>query len=464
MFLTIRRMSFSRLAVLLISMSLILYLFYDFMSFQSKPTRGTNLLQKNQLLKMQALRDRVHYSTSETEVKEEPIGKKVKETSSEKTDDKNNEELTKHEASKKVSGQKNENRNDNVVIDEERKEVETDDEVDASKSTEKQVGDNDTKTKSNHLTDGPVIEKSTKKKLNAYRKAMEYEEHLKDTNASFIRIINRARYMSSLTQNSKIVLLSFVCKSCLPFLNSWLCNTKEFGIHKSVLLLVRELKLRRTILTAWPDLNVVAMQPNLSKKDYTDNRRIKNACSLGRVQLINALLHANVNLLLFDLKSVWLENPMRYIQQSMNDGVDILVNTVPRSHLNTGFLALFATEKTQLFWKEFYGKLRYTFSKWTEKDMQKLDLDENYEDYLEEMVEDRYEAVAVRHLPIHSFTDGVWYYLSEEERAKTRPVVIRNNYVEGNEEKIRRAKQWTHWFLQDNGTCNVDIVKKTVRL
>ena len=61
-------------------------------------------------------------------------------------------------------------------------------------------------------------------------------------------------------------------------------------------------------------------------------------------------------------------------------------------------------------------------------------------------------------LPKSKYVSGRWYdggvrQDSAEVRAYVRqhgvPYVINNNWIIGNENKIKRAKRWGHWFLQD---------------
>lgn len=50
------------------------------------------------------------------------------------------------------------------------------------------------------------------------------------------------------------------------------------------------------------------------------------------------------------------------------------------------------------------------------------------------------------------FVSGLWY-TDDRFRTNTKPLVIQNNWIRGNAEKIRRAQQWGHWFLLANNSC-----------
>ena len=51
------------------------------------------------------------------------------------------------------------------------------------------------------------------------------------------------------------------------------------------------------------------------------------------------------------------------------------------------------------------------------------------------------------------FARGEWYTDSKFRLSCPFPKVLQNNYIVGKEEKVRRAKEWGHWFLSDEGLC-----------
>mmetsp|Transcript_61840 Transcript_61840/g.141557 ORF Transcript_61840/g.141557 Transcript_61840/m.141557 type:complete len:170 (+) Transcript_61840:2-511(+) len=48
---------------------------------------------------------------------------------------------------------------------------------------------------------------------------------------------------------------------------------------------------------------------------------------------------------------------------------------------------------------------------------------------------------------------GGWWYKDAKFRAEVEPVVVQNNWIAGNVNKVARAKQWGHWFLGSDGAC-----------
>ena len=55
------------------------------------------------------------------------------------------------------------------------------------------------------------------------------------------------------------------------------------------------------------------------------------------------------------------------------------------------------------------------------------------------------------------FARGEWYQIEAYRIRCPHPKVIQNNYLVGNAEKVIRAKQWNHWFLDSDGKCLLEI-------
>ena len=74
----------------------------------------------------------------------------------------------------------------------------------------------------------------------------------------------------------------------------------------------------------------------------------------------------------------------------------------------------------------------------------------------------RYNDIRVKELPLSTYADGKWYSLPEDKRLASRPLIVNNNWVLGNQKKIERAKQYGHWFIKEDFSCDMDQVKKIV--
>ncbi|XP_045184849.2 uncharacterized protein LOC123542882 [Mercenaria mercenaria] len=290
-------------------------------------------------------------------------------------------------------------------------------------------------------------------KLNNYKKAIEFDDHLQDTKKRFADIVRLAEPILNSNKNWKIVLLTFVDEDNKVFANSWLCNTKYLDLHSSLIIVTHGKESKEFMDKTWPGIRRYTLEPNVPVQDL---RKVQ--LTPTKLQIINALLHAGINVLLLDVESVWFANPLPSFKA--DEGNDMLVNFAPKSHVNTGFLVLFATERTTSFWATLYGKLRSLANDSTER----IGLETRFESLLHSLLSSRFGGVAIRELPIVSYTEGMWYMLSPEERKKTRPIVIRNNYMTGFAKRIDRAMQWKHWFTLNNGTCDENRIKQMIQV
>ena len=64
-----------------------------------------------------------------------------------------------------------------------------------------------------------------------------------------------------------------------------------------------------------------------------------------------------------------------------------------------------------------------------------------------------YKPLKWAYLDQRAFAAGMWYQdkrVSAKTPRRKQPVVILNNWITGNEAKMKRAKQWGHWYLSDD--------------
>ena len=52
-----------------------------------------------------------------------------------------------------------------------------------------------------------------------------------------------------------------------------------------------------------------------------------------------------------------------------------------------------------------------------------------------------------------AFVSGLWYKRRSYRKTVPKPAVVLNNWILGSDAKIKRAKEWKHWFLDNQGTC-----------
>ncbi|VDI71103.1 Hypothetical predicted protein [Mytilus galloprovincialis] len=133
--------------------------------------------------------------------------------------------------------------------------------------------------------------------------------------------------------------------------------------------------------------------------------------------------------------------------------------------VNGGFVYMFPTRPTFKVLHELHKmmmKLADTIKNWPPE--KAVSEGENDQVYLNRLVLNKYGGMEATMMPFSEFPDGKWFTASESQRISWHPYVIHNNWIIGREEKMKRAKQWGHWFIKDNGECDDEQVKKIINL
>lgn len=265
------------------------------------------------------------------------------------------------------------------------------------------------------------------------------------------------------SQYNKTVLLTFVNEAYLPFAHSWLCNTKYMNVHKMVLVVTSDQSSKENLTSVWTDITVIVTDKQFPKgnQEYSHVGYLK--ILIGRTNTILSLLLNDLDIMLFEFDYMWFENPVPEFQ-AIND-VDILVNPVSQTQgiVNGGLVYLFATERTKSLWRQLTEMMEDLGRRiGVDDDVTRVSEMENDQQYLSTLINQRYADIRTRILPLERYADGHWYNLSPSEQSKTHPILISNNWIIGNKNKISRAKQWGHWFVRDDGTCDDELVSRTV--
>ncbi|XP_063409108.1 uncharacterized protein LOC134692580 [Mytilus trossulus] len=89
---------------------------------------------------------------------------------------------------------------------------------------------------------------------------------------------------------------------------------------------------------------------------------------------------------------------------------------------------------------------------------------ENDQVYLNRLVLNKYGGMKATMTPFSEFPDGKLIKASKSRRIAWHPYVIHNNWIIGRRKKMKRAKQWGHWFMKDNGECDDEQIRKIINL
>ncbi|XP_006823244.1 UDP-galactose:fucoside alpha-3-galactosyltransferase-like [Saccoglossus kowalevskii] len=144
--------------------------------------------------------------------------------------------------------------------------------------------------------------------------------------------------------------------------------------------------------------------------------------------------------------AVWFGNPLRFFRKLIHPS-DMHVN-VANYAKGDGFCACFlflnATRATQRVWNTLTMRLGNRMSTF-EDGLENIG-GKGSEQVMLSNIAIREDPIELNYLSKDRFVSGQWYNNVEMQHNLT-PVVLQNNYVIGNTNKIRRAKKWGHWFL-----------------
>jgi len=171
---------------------------------------------------------------------------------------------------------------------------------------------------------------------------------------------------------------------------------------------------------------------------------------LFRARLVLLLLEHGVGVWLIEADSTWFDNPTKFLHDM--HGMDVVVGQdgtfeiLP--HLpEAGFIFLNSTAAARAMWT---GLIAQQAGLLANSSAEQLGHDGSEMIMLREG--GHLDKVIWASFPKTRFVGGLWYQ-EELFRHAVNPMVIQNNWLVSKQEKIARAKEWGHWFTDDDGEC-----------
>ncbi|XP_077862383.1 uncharacterized protein LOC144344182 [Saccoglossus kowalevskii] len=171
---------------------------------------------------------------------------------------------------------------------------------------------------------------------------------------------------------------------------------------------------------------------------------------LFHVKMIGRLLENGINLLITESDDVWFSNPVPVLStwEHPSDMRVSVVNYYGGPEFRAGFLYLNASSAAQRVWKTLGRRLGHRIE--TFKDNAQWNISEIFaEQVMLSKIANYEDPIRLDYLHRDRFVSGQWYS-SKDMQNKTIPIVLQNNYIIGNANKVTRATQWGHWFLRQN--------------
>lgn len=161
---------------------------------------------------------------------------------------------------------------------------------------------------------------------------------------------------------------------------------------------------------------------------------------LYRTLIVNLLLQNGLSVLLVDIDSVWLDDPLQYI---LAHSSDIAGQLDGPKFLCCGFLYLNATSlNVRYLWNDVYKRFARELENQVVYGTSASSLTEQI--ILNHLIKDRWKTLNIRFLSQDKFPSGRDYF---GRKSDCRPVIVHNNYIVGIAAKIHRFKQESLWLL-----------------
>ena len=225
----------------------------------------------------------------------------------------------------------------------------------------------------------------------------------------------------------------------LEISKSWICNVRSLKNVLSATLFVVTDSESYTALAQLENVNVVLIEFK-SPKDMIYGEETYYSFTHFRTDLILKLLKSDINVWSTESDATWFASPWN----DMDDTSDLLlVDNRPerkRHEVSVGMIYLKATTDVISLWENLLNWRR-------------TNPNQEEQNYLSQLV--RETKASVRWLSSLEYVSGLWYLdiTLRTGLCKGWEKVIQNNFIIGNDKKIKRAQKFGHWFLKSDGSC-----------
>jgi len=249
-----------------------------------------------------------------------------------------------------------------------------------------------------------------------------------------------------------------------PFIQNWLCNTAHMdGVHQRTLLLFTDDGYTALGGAGFRVATVGNVGANLTLGPGHD---IKYG-TVGywrlvqrRVQVVASLVRAGIPFLLCEPDALWVRNPLT--DPVLHSTAEMVYYRDNGEIPGFGFLRLWPTAMVRSLFSAVEAEFGRQMPGPTTEASASIDItsEQNFLHRLLEGQGGRDRALALSNT---KYVSGKWYSQGVDGRRSRgasksdgTPYVINQNWIVGNSAKISRAKQWGHWFLQNEeaGTCH----------
>ncbi len=262
--------------------------------------------------------------------------------------------------------------------------------------------------------------------------------------------------LSSLALEAKgdgtFVYLMYFNSGYWELVHSWICNIilVDSRVLKRTLFVVGDAGASRLLLNLYPEAKIYSptfLQYH-EKAAYGSYEYFK--MTLDRLTIQSSLLSAGISVFVVEADAVWFSPISEYILDLLEAYPIISADDGGNGLISAGFM--YFDQRESAFFKRYTEKYRDTLENIRASGVLKVNtIDKGEQHMMTQLLQGT--DLPVSWLDECHFARGTWYSDPHYRLRCPHPKVIQNNYVVGNENKIERAKEWGHWFVQEDGEC-----------
>jgi hypothetical protein len=209
------------------------------------------------------------------------------------------------------------------------------------------------------------------------------------------------------------------------FLN-WRWYFKKLNISNPLFVIAEDAVVFKRLLELKDNaINVMRSEIISINKSVEYDSSLYNKMVSARPTYILWFLRRGVNLIYADIDSVWLKNPLFYLEGDF----DILGQLDSKHNLCTGFLAILNSQTTI-----------EVIRKWKDALSEKEVVNQPTFNWVV-----RKSSVNIKSLDSRMFPSGKLYFEEFSKAERLRVVIVHNNWIAGHDKKVERFKNMSLW-------------------
>ena len=262
-------------------------------------------------------------------------------------------------------------------------------------------------------------------------------------------LFQHAREISS---SQGFVYLMFYNLGYLELVKSWLCNMRivDGSVIRSTIFIASSKTAALQLQNFEPVARVYIHDYPVPEAAISYGTYKYFNITLERLLIQNELIQSGINVFIIEADAVWFSSISTYMR-TLLEGEIVSADDrgIGTPLISAGFL--FFNSRGARFFQEYVDTYASNLEAFKDFEGRFDHIDPGEQHLMTRLIAQTH--INVTWLDACHFARGEWYSDSNFRLSCPYPKVLQNNYIVGKEEKVRRAKEWGHWFLSDVGRC-----------